>query len=325
MPNLTPPIRTVSEAFLYRARILNALSPENASFEPLMTLYLTDHTTPQIVKEAAESGFIRAFKLYPFGATTNSSYGVTDLNGLHDAFHAMEQYNLVLCIHAEIADPELDMLHREDAFISTHLNTLLTSFPALKIVVEHCTTKSTVDFISNYYTTHSIQGSPRLVGSITPHHLLFNTMKLFEHGKLQPDHFCLPILKSEFDRKGILQVVTHDTHGLFFAGTDSAPHLVASKSNQSGHGCAAGIFCAPNAVEFYAQAFDSMNQLNHLEAFLSQNGAKFYGLSINPQQKKLKLSRKPTQVMDVLEIPELSDSIRPLYAGQYIPWSVSPL
>ncbi|MFT7557235.1 MAG: dihydroorotase, partial [Planctomycetota bacterium] len=273
MPNLNPPITTVDAAIAYRGRILAAL-PGNTSFDPLMTLYLTDNTTPLEIEKAGKSDNIYGAKLYPAGATTNSDSGVTDISKLNPVFEAMERHALVLQIHGESTAPGIDVFDREKVFIDQTLTTICRDFPGLRIVFEHITTAQAVDFVS--------AGSDSLAATITAHHLLINRNAMFDGG-IRPHHYCLPVAKREMHRQALLAAAISG-QAKFFAGTDSAPH--SRETKESACGCA-GIYSAFNAVELYAEAFESVTDFTHFEAFMSRNGAAFYDLPVNRESIEL--------------------------------------
>ncbi len=267
MPNLNPPVTTVHQARAYRERILAAVPPGRA-FEPLMTLYLTDITTPETIREAVESGIIYGVKLYPAGATTNSEAGVTDLARCHEALAAMEELGLPLQIHGEVTHGNVDIFDRETRFIEERLVPLMGRYPRLRLVFEHITTAQAAEFV------HEAPAS--VAATITAHHLLFNRNHLLAGG-LRPHYYCLPVLKREIDRESLLEAATSGSPK-FFLGTDSAPHARGDK--ESACGCA-GCFTAPAAIELYAEAFDSVGRIDMLEGFASHFGADFYGLPRN--------------------------------------------
>lgn len=308
MPNLKPPVRTVQDATAYRERIMAAL-PAGISFAPLMTLYLTDNTTAEDIKAANSSGFVNACKLYPAGATTNSAHGVTSVHKIYNVLKAMEQVGMVLCIHGESTAPEIDIFDREAQFVSDVLPKILEDFPRLKIVLEHVTTSEAVDIV---------QKTPgdRLAATITAHHLLYCRQAIFAGAKIHPHMFCLPVLKREKHRRALVAAIAGDMEGKFFAGTDSAPHLESSKI--CAEGCA-GIFTAMCAVELYAEAFEEAGALHNLQAFLSENGAKFYGLALN--EGTISLHKNPHVVP--LKIPVSgSQAIVPLRSGEKVNWAI---
>ncbi len=267
MPNLKPPVVGLEQALAYRQRILAALDP-GLTFAPLMTLYLTDATSPEAVRRARDSGAVFACKLYPAGATTNSDSGVTDLDRLDPTLAAMAECGLPLLVHGEVTDPATDVFDREQVFLQEKLGPLVSRHPELKVVLEHVTTRQGVEFIQN--------GGPKVAGTITAHHLLFNRNAIFTGG-IKPHMYCLPILKAEPHRQALVKAATSDS-GKFFLGTDSAPH--ARHDKECGCGCA-GIYTAHAALELYALAFERAGALDRLEAFASFHGPDFYGLPRN--------------------------------------------
>ncbi|MGK7295405.1 MAG: dihydroorotase [Candidatus Wenzhouxiangella sp. M2_3B_020] len=304
MPNLKPPVTTVALAADYRGRILAAL-PDGVDFEPLMTLYLTDNTSPEEIRRAADCDFVHAVKYYPAGATTNSDSGVTDLAKTRPALEAMEKLGLPLLLHGEVTDPEIDVFDREAVFIERHLEPLQRDFPALRMVLEHVTTSDAVDYVES--------GPDHLGATITVHHLLLNRNAMFVGG-LRPHHYCLPIIKRERHRRALVAAATGGSPK-FFLGTDSAPHPRGAK--ESDCGCA-GVYSAPVALELYAEIFDSAGALDRLEGFASFNGADFYGLARNRDQ--VTLARRSRAVP--AEIPCGRDELVPLRAGESLGWSV---
>ncbi|MEM7413536.1 MAG: dihydroorotase [Myxococcota bacterium] len=273
MPNLVPAVTTVERALAYRDRIL-AACPADASFEPLMTLYLTDETPVSEVEAAAKSPHIAGVKVYPRGATTHSSEGVSDLVALGTVLEAMAASGLPLLVHGETTAPETDVFDRERVYLEETLSTVIDRYPALRVVFEHITTREAAKFV---------RAAPaRVAATITPQHLLLNRNALFAGG-LRPHHYCLPVLKREHDRQALLAAATSGDPS-FFLGTDSAPHLRHAK--ESDCGCA-GIYSAPIALEAYAEAFASAGALDRLEGFASHFGADFYGLPRNPGRVRL--------------------------------------
>ena len=269
MPNLKPPVRTVAEANAYRDRIMAAL-PDGMNFEPLMTLYLTDNTTPDEIAKAKESGFVKAVKYYPAGATTNSDSGVSDILKVTDALEAMQSVGLPLLLHGEVTSSDIDIFDREAVFIESILKPLIDKMPSLRIVLEHITTKQAAEFVIN---------APDHIGAtLTPQHLLYNRNAMFQGG-IRPHYYCLPILKRENHREALVAAATSGNKK-FFLGTDSAPHVTGAK--EASCGCA-GIYSAHAAIEFYAEAFEKANALDKLEAFASHFGPDFYGLPRNTE------------------------------------------
>ena len=305
MPNLRPPIVRVEQALAYRARIVEAL-PAGASFEPLTTLYLTDTTPAAEMRRAREAGVV-GVKLYPAGATTNSEAGVTDLRKVHAVLEAAEREGIALLVHGEVTDPDVDVFDREAVFIDRHLVGLRRTFPALKIVLEHITTRQGAEYVA--------EAGANTAATITAHHLLYNRNALFTGG-IRPHWYCLPVLKREEHRLALLQAATSGS-GRFFLGTDSAPHAAALKENASG---CAGCYTAFHALELYAQAFDGAGALDRLEGFASFNGAAFYGLPRNAGT--VTLQRRPWTVPETLPFGDAE--LRPLGAGETLPWAFAP-
>ncbi len=304
MPNLRPPVTTAALAGEYRQRILAAL-PKGLRFEPLVTLYLTDNTTADEIKRAKASGFVHGVKLYPAGATTNSDSGVTDLAKCNFVLEAMQDVGLPLLVHAEVTDSDVDVFDREKVFIDRHMTPLLKSFPNLKVVFEHITTKDAADFVS--------AAPNNVAATITAHHLLMNRNDMFTGG-MRPHHYCLPVLKRETHRLALVKAATSGNKK-FFLGTDSAPH--AKHTKEAACGCA-GMYTAHAAIELYAEAFEAANALDKLEAFASFYGADFYGLSRNTD--KITLEKTTWLVPNELELGE--DSLVPLRAGQQVHWKL---
>ncbi|MDT8452438.1 MAG: dihydroorotase [Gammaproteobacteria bacterium] len=304
MPNLQPPITTVRQAVEYVDRIVAAIG--DSLFEPLMTLYLTDDTSAEEIMLAHKSCFVKAVKLYPAGATTNSSAGVTDIRKCDAALAAMQELGLPLLVHGEVTAAEVDVFDREAVFIQQVLMPLMNRFPKLKIVFEHITTADAVEFVLNT--------GLNIGATITPHHLLWNRNAMFKGG-LRPHHYCLPVLKREQHREALLYVATSG-HRKFFLGTDSAPHTRSSK--ESGCGCA-GIFSAHAAIEIYATVFEQQNALDKLEAFASFNGPDFYGLNRNTDT--ITLEKSPWVVPESYPLAD-GETLVPMLAGETINWKL---
>ncbi|MEM9219057.1 MAG: dihydroorotase [Cyanobacteria bacterium P01_F01_bin.150] len=307
MPNLKPPVRTVADAEAYRDRILAAMpvvQPLSEQFEPLMTLYLTDNTSPEEIIAAKASGFVKAVKCYPAGATTNSESGVTDLRKCDRVFEAMQQVDLPLLMHGEVTDPDVDVFDREQMFIERRLSALRQRFPDLRIVLEHATTSYAVEFVLGHDNT---------AATITPQHLLYNRNHIFQGG-INPHFYCLPILKREIHRQALVRAVTSGSPK-FFLGTDSAPHSRDRK--ESACGCA-GCFSSLHAMELYAEAFEKADALDKLEAFASFYGPDFYRLPRNTGQ--ITLAKTTWTIPDELPFPETN--LVPLRAGQEMSWKV---
>ncbi|MBA4142501.1 MAG: dihydroorotase [Nitrosospira sp.] len=305
MPNLSPPVVTVEMAVAYRARILAAL-PGGMSFEPLMTLYLTDNTLPAEIVKATNSGAVHGVKYYPAGATTNSAAGVTDITRCYGALSAMEEMGMPLLVHGEMTSPEVDVFDREKIFLDQVLVPLMSRFPHLRIVFEHISTREAVEFVRG--------ASNHIAATITAHHLLLNRNALF-NGGLRPHHYCLPLLKREIHRRQLVNAATSG-NPKFFLGTDSAPHSRSTK--ETACGCA-GIYTSHAAIELYAEAFDRAGSLDKLEAFASFHGADFYRLPRNTDSIKLK--KESWTVPGQLEFAE--DTLVPLWAGECLTWQLT--
>lgn len=302
MPNLSPPIKNIADATAYHSRIMAALEgfPQ---FEPLMTLYLTDSTTPQDIKAAAESKLVCGVKLYPAGATTNSAAGVTGLETLKPTLEAMQSHDLPLLVHGEVTDPDVDIFDREAKFIERTLAPLTDELPELRIILEHITTEDSVNFVA--------ESRPGVAATITPQHLLFDRNDMLVGG-IRPHLFCLPVLKRR-QHKEALRRAAISGNPKFFIGTDSAPHTVETK--ESSCGCA-GCYSAHAAIPLYAEVFEEENSLDKLEAFTSHFGADFYGRPRNQE------------TIDLVKVDNLSpESLRfgsstvvPLRAGELLTW-----
>ena len=305
MPNLKPAVTTTAQALAYKQRIQAAL-PDDSKFEPLMTLYLTDHTPADEIQRAHDSGVV-AVKLYPAGATTNSSAGVTDLRHTHKTLEAMQLLGMPLLVHGEVTDPEIDVFDREAVFIDKHLAPLRRDFPQLKIVLEHITTREAAQYVA--------QAGAYTAATITAHHLLFNRNALFLGG-VRPHYYCLPVLKREMHRQALLHAVASGSDR-FFLGTDSAPHAAHLKEHASG---CAGCYTALSALELYAQAFEGVNALDKLEGFASVHGPDFYGLPRNKDQVVLK--RQAWTLPEALPLGQAS--IKPLCGGETLAWQLVP-
>lgn len=302
MPNLVPPVTTTAQARAYRDRILAALPP-GARFEPLMTLYLTDRTDPHEIAVARASGIVHGCKLYPAGATTNSDAGVTDIRRIDAVLESMAQAGMPLLVHGEVTRAEVDVFDREARFIDEVLAPLRTRQPRLRIVFEHVTTAAAVEFVRAQQ--HGVGAT------ITPQHLLLNRNALFQGG-IRPHHYCLPVLKRERDRVALLEAATSGD-ARFFLGTDSAPHAKNAKENACG---CAGVFSAPAALEFYAEAFEAAGALHRLEGFASLHGPRFYGLP--PNEDLVTLERIDWTMPEAFAYGE--QSIVPLRAGGRLGW-----
>ncbi|MEO1575221.1 MAG: dihydroorotase [Pseudomonadota bacterium] len=301
MPNLPDPVTTAERASAYRQRILDA-RPDGSEFTPLMTLYLTNATTPDDIDTAADDG-VTACKLYPAGATTNSDKGVNNVPALDPVLRAMARRGMPLLVHGEVVDPHVDVFDREAEFIEQVLGPLVTRHCDLRVVFEHITTARAVEFVRAH--------APQVAATITPQHLMLNRNALFEGG-LRPHHYCLPVLKRETDREALVGAAVSG-EAAFFLGTDSAPHAIGDK--QSACGCA-GIYSAHAALEFYAEVFDAHDALDRLEAFASLNGPAFYDLPVNTDTVTLRRTDWP-----VPESYPFGDStLVPFRAGGTLGW-----
>jgi dihydroorotase len=302
MPNLSLPVVSTTMAAKYRARILSAI-PAGRTFSPLMTLYLTDRTTPAEIRAAKASGFVYGVKYYPAGATTNSDSGVTDLSARYNVLAEMSKCGLPLLLHGEVTDKSVDIFDREKVFIDSVLSKIVTEFPELKVILEHITTSDAVDFVDSC--------SENVAATITAHHLLLNRNDLFKGG-IKPHHYCLPILKRETHRLALVRAATSGSPK-YFLGTDSAPHEKGTK--EAACGCA-GVYTSHAAMEFYAMAFESVGALDRLEGFTSHYGAKFYGLPLN--EGYVKLIKNPQKIVDQYSYP--GGVVVPFKAGETLDW-----
>jgi dihydroorotase len=304
MPNLKPPVTTTAAALDYRNRILAAL-PSRASFQPLMTLYLTDNTPPAEIEKAKASGLVFAVKYYPAGATTHSDSGVTDISRCFATLDAMAALGVPLLVHGEVTDPAVDVFDRENVFIERVLMPLTQKFPRLKVVMEHITTANAVEFVT--------AASHNVAATITAHHLLLNRNALFQGG-IRPHHYCLPILKREEHRRALVAAATSG-NPKFFLGTDSAPHARHTKEAECG---CAGIYTAHAGIELYAEAFEAAGALDRLEGFASFHGADFYGLARNTL--RVTLRKAPWRVPESLAYGH--DQLVPMRAGTLVSWAL---
>ncbi|HEX4798260.1 MAG TPA: dihydroorotase [Burkholderiales bacterium] len=305
MPNLRPPITDTALAAAYRDRVLKAL-PKGSDFEPLMTLYLTDNTSAEEVARAKRSGFVCGVKYYPAGATTNSEAGVTRIERAYPALAAMEEHDLPLLVHGEVAAPGVDVFDRERVFVETVLAGITRRFTRLRIVVEHATTREAVEFV--------LAGGPHIAATVTAHHLLYNRSAMLSGG-IRPHYYCLPVLKREEHRQALVRAATSGSPK-FFLGTDSAPHARADKETPCGH---AGIYTAHAAIELYAEAFEQAEALDKLEAFASFHAADFYRLPRN--RGSITLRKEAWTVPG--EIPFGAATLVPLRAGESIGWRLA--
>lgn len=305
MPNLKRPVTDTDAALAYHQRIMDAL-PAGMCFEPLMTLYLTDSTSPDIIRTAQDCGVVKAVKYYPAGATTHAEAGVTRIENTWPALEAMQETGMPLLVHGEVTDPAVDIFDREAVFIDQVLQPIVKRFPALKIVLEHITTRQGIEFVTGMPDT--------IAGTLTAHHLLLNRNALFVGG-IRPHHYCLPILKREQHREALLQAATSGNPG-FFLGTDSAPHPQHAK--ESACGCA-GLYTAHAALELYAEAFQQAGALDKLEGFASHFGADFYGLPRHDDT--ITLIQEDWMVPE--HYPMGHDKLIPMRAGEILCWKLA--
>ena len=309
MPNLKTPITTLQDAENYKKRIVESI-PSDLSFTPLMTAYLTDKLSPDVLRIGYSEGIFQAAKLYPVNSTTNSADGVSDLNRINSIFEIMERIGMPLLIHGEVNDLEIDVFDREAVFIERYLDPLIRRFEGLKVVLEHITTKDAVDFVRS--------SSSNLAATITPHHLHINRNAMFLGG-LRSDFYCLPVAKREKHRLA-LRSAAISGESCFFLGTDSAPH---SRENKETACACAGIFNAPFALESYTEVFDQEGALDRLEAFASEYGPAFYGLPLN--EGKITLIRRKVTVPEKLDLANnslLETSLVPFHSGETLNWSI---
>ena len=306
MPNLRPPVVTTAQAQAYRERILAAV-PAGLKFDPLMTLYLTDNTSPDEIDRARASGVVHAVKLYPAGATTNSDAGVTAIDKVRPVLARMEATGMVLCVHGEVTHADVDIFDRERFFIDRVLAHLVQEYPALRVVFEHITTREAAQFVS--------AAGPSVGATITAHHLLLNRNAIFAGG-INPHHYCLPVLKRELHREALVAAATSG-NPKFFLGTDSAPHARGAK--ETACGCA-GCYTAHAGIELYAEAFDAAGALDRLEGFASHFGADFYRLPHNTDT--ITLTRQDWPVPAAVDYLD-GDPLVPLRAGGTIGWTLS--
>jgi dihydroorotase len=303
MPNLVPPVTSPEAAAAYRERIIEAAGP---GFTPLMTCYLTDETNPDDVARGFDGGTWIAAKLYPAGVTTNSASGVTDIRNILPVLERMEKIGMVLCVHGEVTDADVDVFDREAVFIDRILEPVTRDFPELKIVLEHITTAEAVQFVE--------RAGANIAATVTPQHMIINRNAIFAGG-LRPHAYCLPVAKREKHRLAVRNAATSGSPK-FFLGTDSAPHARSAK--ESGCGCA-GIFNAPFALETYAAVFDAEGKLDNLEAFASLNGPRFYGLPVN--EGRITLERAEVKVPDRIESAGIE--LVPFHAGETLGWKLA--
>jgi len=304
MPNLKPPVTTAAMALAYRERIVAAL-PAGSDFTPLMTLYLTDKLPPEEVARAKAAGVV-ALKLYPAGATTNSDAGVTDIRKTYRTLETMQREGVLLLVHGEVTDGEIDVFDREAVFIERVMQPLRRDFPELKVVFEHITTKEAAQYVA--------ASDRHTAATVTAHHLLYNRNAIFKGG-LRPHYYCLPVLKREVHRQALVAAATSGS-AKFFLGTDSAPHAAALKENSV---CGAGCYTAPAALELYAEAFEMAGALDKLEGFASFHGPDFYGLPRN--RGTVTLKREPWELPET--VPFGDTVLKPLRGGETLNWKLA--
>lgn len=305
MPNLKPPVTTTEQASAYRDRILAAL-PAGVKFEPLMVLYLTDKTPPEEIRKAKASGFVKAVKLYPAGATTNSDAGVTDLRNCYKTLEVLQELGMPFLVHGEVTDPAIDIFDREAVFIDRVMTPLRKDMPELKVVFEHITTKDAADYV--------MASEGPTAATITAHHLLYNRNEIFKGG-IRPHYYCLPVLKRETHRQALVAAAISGSDK-FFLGTDSAPHAKGLKEHACG---CAGCYTALHALELYVQAFDQAGALDKLEAFASFNGPAFYNL---PRNEGTVTLRRENWTIPA-ELPMGDATVVPLNGGETINWKMA--
>ena len=306
MPNLQSPVKTFQDLETYRQRIMDALPPGHG-FQPLMTLYLTDETPPAEIRLAKNQDLLAAVKLYPVGSTTHSEHGVTAIKKVYGVLEVMQQFNIPLLIHGEVSDPAVDIFDRELVFIDRELDPLRKDFPELRIVMEHVTSKTGVDYV--------LSAESGLGATITPHHLLINRTSIFAGG-LNPHMFCLPVAKREADRLAIRKAAVSGDPRFFF-GSDSAPHRLADKEKTGG---AAGVFNMPTALPYIVQVFEAEQSIDNLEAFMSINGARFYGLPPNPDTITLSKSTAAIPIAETISVGE--DKVKVFQTREPLFWQV---
>ena len=305
MPNLVPPVTTSKMANSYRTRIMDAV-PDAYDFTPMMTCYLTDKTDPDDLASGFAQGIFASAKLYPAGATTNSEFGVTDVKNIYPVLQIMADIGMPLNVHGEVTHDHIDFFDREATFVNTVLSTIRETFPTLKIIMEHITTRDAGEFLK--------QAGDNTGATITPQHLLYNRNALFTGG-LRPHMFCLPILKKEPHREYLLDLVTSGFDRIFL-GTDTAPHTISNKECDCG---CAGIFSAVSAIELYTHIFDMVGKLENLEKFASINGANFYGFAIS--EETITLVKKTLAIPQAIDLAN-GEQVHPLLGGQSLPWSM---
>jgi dihydroorotase len=308
MPNLIPPVRTTADAVAYRERVMAALPKGlDNKFQPLMTCYLTDETDPDDVERGFREGVFTAVKLYPANATTNSAAGVTDFSKIKKVLARMEKIGMTFLMHGEEVDPEVDVFDREAVFIERRLEPMTKEFPGLKMVLEHLSSKTGVDYVR--------EAAPQLGGTITPYHLELNRTDWLGWGN-RPYMYCMPVIKRESDRQALRKAATSG-EACYFLGTDSAPHPVAKKLAVVG---AAGLFNSPIAIELYAKVFEEEGALDKLERFASLNGPAHYGLP--PNEDTITLEKSPWTAPEEIRVDGPDERALVYRGGETIQWRV---
>ncbi|GGF86404.1 dihydroorotase [Alteromonas lipolytica] len=305
MPNLVPPVTNASLAMAYKERIL-AARPAGSQFEPLMTLYLTNETTPADITAAKAAG-VTACKLYPAGATTNSDAAVKGISALYPVFEQMQKDGMLLLVHGEVTESHVDIFDREKVFIDQYMVKIVQDFPALKVVFEHITTGDAADFV--------LAHGANVGATITPQHLLLNRNDLLVGG-VRPHNYCLPVLKRNTHQARLREVVAEGSKK-FFLGTDSAPHAKHRKENACG---CAGCYSAWSAIELYAEVFEQLNAMDKFEDFASNNGPDFYGLPRN--EGTITLVKESWQVPELVTLADGTEMV-PFFAGQTLNWKLA--
>jgi dihydroorotase len=306
MPNLVPPVTTTAEAIAYRTRVMAAL-PAGSAFKPLLTCYLTDDTDPDDVERGFREGVFTGVKLYPAHATTNSAHGVTDHRKVMRVLERMEKIDMPFLMHGEDVDPSVDIFDREASFIDRYLSKWVRQFPGLRMILEHLSTRTAVDFVRS--------AAPQVGGTITPYHMELTRTDWFGWG-LKPYMYVMPVIKTERDRQALRKAATSG-EACYFLGTDSAPHPVAKKLALNG---IPGIFDAPVALASYAKTFEEENSLDKLEAFASLNGPAHYGLK--PNQETITLEKKPWVPPEEVKVPGPDERALIYRGGETLPWQV---
>lgn len=307
MPNLDPPIRTGPDAMMYKARIqeLARNFPGGSNFEPVMTIYITPETTPHHILEAHSVG-VRAAKLYPKHGTTGSGYGIYDYGAktLHAVFDAMQECGMLLLVHGEVPDPEMDPQLREAAF-KPILETFVEKHPSLRVVFEHISSKVMVETI--------VEMPDRVAASVTAHHLFLT----WEEVKGNPHHLCMPIAKSAEDREALHAFVLSGNKKALF-GSDGAPHPRNKKEGV--HNPSFGVWTGPTTIPLVIDLLGATHPA--LSNFLCRNAEHFYGLE--PTKETLTLVNEEWVVPDAYVSEHESGGVVPFMAGESMSWQITP-